>query len=746
MTDRAEPIALELEGRRLTAVPSIHNGFTFAREVNALCADPATRPQAVAVELTPPVASAAWAWLQDLGVGPAATSSLPCMLGLLEPGDAPGCDATLLCLTPSDSIVEGLRSAMEAGLPAYGIDLATPSGRRTRGLMPDVSAAESCSAYVSANGAFAAHHRDPAVDEPRETVMARRLTYLLRQHERVLLVCGLAHWESLQRMLKAGTVAEAVEACDAARASPRAVRVIVHPFVALPYMDRFPKVVEAYQSSRIHAGRGPERGEAAAIDPASLYAGIVQTVDTAEFVNPSDARTTARDWDARADFGDMLVRLSAMHQRRVPTAGTVLAAAGGTMSLQYRRRLAEELLRYPWASPVDPRLASLPALVPAGASGTCDVVLVDREGRRGPEMRLQRSRGSDAGGTPAIPWGWDGDRRERGEPSDMVINWPPIDRLVTALSLRAMALAREQTAEPRVDPFEGGLDDGLAIKATLRSYARGADQVFVHSRPRRRTRVRAADEDGWEPVVWLFRLAPRTGAHWRVLAEEFDELIPHARRPDAMRRIRDERGSVLIEQVGFCTHEWGWSHRGAVRGGHSKVDWSGILIYTPTHFTLRPTARYVEDRDYRSNPIVSYANPTSDEAQRLRDGDPLIELFRRQYGMRLDLDDWPTTLIRMAVPFARASVTVVAPDLFAVARPIREEAVRRGVAVRVLQHSTFSPDALAAISGWYGSRPIAGTAGREFSKAEERRFGEPAATNANLLPACWRRYGEDPAP
>jgi hypothetical protein len=116
-------------------------------------------------------------------------------------------------------------------------------------------------------------------------------------------------------------------------------------------------------------------------------------------------------------------------------------------------------------------------------------------------------------------------------------------------------------------------------------------------------------------------------------------------------------------------------------------------------------------------------------------------MFAEQCGMTLDLDDWRETLIRMAVPFARTAVTVVAPDGYEVRSRVQNEAARHGIEIRVVPRSSFSREAVEQIVCWYGARPLAGTACTKFSEATEREFGERADANSNLLPAWLRDYG-----
>ena len=148
-------LTLDYRGHTLIAVPAVHYRAVFAEMVNRICADEETRPAAVAVELEPGAAAAVAAWLRELGVAPGG-KPLPYVLGLLarnrlihprfraaalrlqettgyqlqelsprllarELGYVP---TELLPLTPTDSITEAIRCALELDL-ALGFAFAT---------------------------------------------------------------------------------------------------------------------------------------------------------------------------------------------------------------------------------------------------------------------------------------------------------------------------------------------------------------------------------------------------------------------------------------------------------------------------------------------------------------------------------------------------------------------------------------------------------------------------------------------
>ena len=277
-------LTVNYESGELIAVPAVHFSHVFAGEVNRLCADPETRPEAVAVELGPQSATALKSWLKQLCTEREGPNPLPVMLGLtqvnrmIRPSDRDkalrlqhetGKDlselpsevlyeefgyagASLLCLCPTDSIVEAARCAVELNLPLYGVDLEeTACGKFTEVKVQDpLSANGDLPGYVARNAAYAEQQRDEEIDSRREIAMAARLKTFLTRHRRVLFTCGLAHWLTSRPCSPTPP--------SGRRWSPRRARyrgghvrkVVVHPLLAVRHMDIFPSLTVAYERHR----------------------------------------------------------------------------------------------------------------------------------------------------------------------------------------------------------------------------------------------------------------------------------------------------------------------------------------------------------------------------------------------------------------------------------------------------------------------------------------------------------------
>lgn len=102
---------------------------------------------------------------------------------------------------PCDGAFEGLRSALENGLPAYCIDLDVEDYPLHRDPLPDPYA----TIHIGLTAYYEAYKRLPfqkdPLDEKRELYMARRLKELLLSHDRILFIGGISHVESVLKLV-----------------------------------------------------------------------------------------------------------------------------------------------------------------------------------------------------------------------------------------------------------------------------------------------------------------------------------------------------------------------------------------------------------------------------------------------------------------------------------------------------------------------------------------------------------------
>jgi hypothetical protein len=176
------------------ALPVLHYRMEFAHLVRM--AFEQVRPQAVAVELPPTLREP---FLR--GVRRLPQVSVISYRIAPKRGEARGETAYLL-LEPADPLVEAGRMALEQDIPLHFIDVDTDAYPRHQERLPD--------SYSICRIGLKAYYREylkvsaglPPCKEDlrREQGMAFRLKQLAEQHERILLICGMAHLERIRQL------------------------------------------------------------------------------------------------------------------------------------------------------------------------------------------------------------------------------------------------------------------------------------------------------------------------------------------------------------------------------------------------------------------------------------------------------------------------------------------------------------------------------------------------------------------
>lgn len=170
------------------AVPIIHYNMEMASQVRL--AIEKLQPDCIAVELAETMQSEllhAASRLPDISVVIAYDNSHQPLYYLSEP-----CDATF----------EALRSALEAQIPAFCIDLDVDFYPDMRDHVPDPYAIQriGLKQYYESFESINPTHK-PAVDFDREMYMARRLKELSLSYDRILFVGGMAHIRDVLQLI-----------------------------------------------------------------------------------------------------------------------------------------------------------------------------------------------------------------------------------------------------------------------------------------------------------------------------------------------------------------------------------------------------------------------------------------------------------------------------------------------------------------------------------------------------------------
>lgn len=754
-----------MDGGELIAVPAVHHSAVFAEHVNCLCADYRTRPRAIAVELGPSMAEAAALWLKELGVGPSQRKALPLMLGLvavnrkLRPEvrematrlqEISGlhlheidptllrrylgyCALSLFCLSPTDSIVEAIRCASELEVPLYGVDMDEfPAIDRSSLLLLDpLQAAHHLSRYVGSTARVAALSRDELVDGQREKKMVASLAALVKEHGRVLFTGGIAHWPSLLKLLREGIGEN--EPGEPVYGEVEILRVIVHPKLALGAVDLFPAVTAKYEQVRqpvnVRLSRMPEP-----IEPEDSLKNLLRrTYDTFFSVDSTDYQTVE-------DFEQLIANMCVVQQRLVPDLWTLLEVAEASMSRTFYETLATELMaECPWAVPADH--SGLPIIAPdSPLEGEVQIpdgrveLIIESEVAGYRRLRPFFLVGFGSGRNWNIPWRWPGEPHYSAPPAMGYPPrvWPPCDLLLNYICLQAAQAGASPQRDVRSEIFEGSVFDGLDIKATIRAGIRGEERVYVRDR-RDSTRWASPHEFGSEPTVLIFtRPREHLEGEWELHGGSLTQIIrPHFKEDPSKRERLDSviqaRGDQFVEGVNFGVYQKFPPHFRPYVVRLKQL--LGIMVFTYWHLNAIQEAEWLHRTNYARCPIF----PGGDLEE-------LRVVYRGRHNMDLNLSDWPTTLLRLALPYAAKRVYVVAPDHFPIPSSVLVEARAFRVDLCFVPLSFFSADLIQKVRQQWLVRsedPF----GLKYPEILERLMGEKTTANSEFLPPSLLKYG-----
>jgi len=762
-------IELRIGSAVLLAVPAVHYQAAFAQRVNQVCGEPAEQPDAIAVELGPLIAAAASQWLSELGVGPAQRTRVPCMLGLAkqnrllrpsvreraielqretgyELGDlAPRLlheelgfsRLHVLMLSPTDSIVEALRCALELGIPVYGVDLDdTADGHYQRQMLPDPAGAnQDPGGYLRAMVPMAAAAgADPEVDPRREYVMAARLKTLLARHQRLLFTGGLAHWARISHHLADPQLPQVLLPHERPEQSqPGSIRrSIVHPSLAAHFMDAFPAIASVFERRRRHPrldGIRPVRP----IDPLPILHARLRRAcrqQLAAAVASTSGKSIPAEQCSLNAFEQMLIGQTLLNMRRAPTLSVIDACARATLSPSLRGCLYAALTDFLWLDAADyPDCLRLRP--PSGAEGAPGQIVLCEDGW-GPGQPQQASFQPPPETPPRTSYDTEPWQQQLAE--DVLglgyrFCWRPWESLATALCCSAIAQTQGRQREACAERFAGQLLDGIAIKSTLRAYARGQDEIWVRGERPQKGRPSSTSPEGF-PVVWILEGGATDSSRWSMFFEPIAWLEEYARDRQEFHRRFAGSDTRLINHIAYGNDPERLQDRAA-----GRFECLGLIVFSPVFAASRQSCRWLEATSGRHNPLVPMT----------RTVDTVVADLARSQGFTAEAMRWQDLLVAMSLPHAGSGMTLVAPPAFEPDATLLATASRRGKTIRRLPLSAFENSQihrlgrLDSMPGWMDKRD-----GQAFYCAEaESLAGESTDRYLDLVPPYWRRYGLD---
>ena len=741
---------LTIGGGELVAIPAVHNRSVFAERVNRACRDESTRPEAIAVELSQTAVNTVLMWLKELGVGTNPAARIPTMLGLVKSNrrihpryreaalrlqelhglplhqlppeilrkELHYSAVELLCISTTDSMIEAIRSAVELNIPVYGVDLGEVANPEHPPLMiqDPLMAQTGLSDYVNFNEERCDAHRDAFVDGRRELVMVAQLKRLLGQHRRVLFTGGLGHWYQLRRRLLDSACAPAVGPLPPD--GEQFNRVVVDPSLAIYQMDLFPGWTVAYEMVRQLPIAAPQR----LMNYGELF--------RREFM-AALAKGEPKYRENAVHYLNYLNNLCLVQPCLVPNLFMALTTAEAMFSSAFANHLAEALvtLALPWAKPEDwPNLRYI-SNMPADTAGSGLSVPGQRGVLRGSNQRSQsfyldhvsKSEHAQELQLPLLDNENNSSRKNRRGSSACNWLWPPCESLMFGIAYEAANRSKRKQRSPSTEPFAGSLHNGVQVKATLRSFIRGQKQIQIKTdRPMSRE---AGAQARNEPTVFIFEPEiSREGGRWDTfLAGNSTDLRLHTRNRAYFDQVVHQRGDAFIASVHFCAEREPCPE---LRPHVCEMRYLfGAVLFGQPALNPVQSALWLEESRYSACPILHRNYVPA-----------LFEYYQQKHRLKLDDDNWPASLIRIALPYAKQSVTVIAPNSFRIPPRIIREATARRINLNFTPLSEFPSEQVQSIRNQYLVRPL-DVDTLEYSKEIQAAFGESPRKHLELLPA-----------
>jgi hypothetical protein len=755
---KESPIILHYHKSELFVVPSVHYHHIFAKAVHKICDDKETQPEAIAVELGPKTTKSAEKALTELGVSPKNNKKLPIMIGLTRPNQMihvafkqkavslqkkTGKDLSeidpdilkselgysgydVLCFSPTDSIIEAMRCAIEKEFPLYGIDLDDMAVGFHKSIQiedPTVRLAD-LNKYITRNAPCAAKQRDREIDARREIVMAARLKTLLGMYQKVLFICGLGHWVKIKKLMENPKIQPAFFP-ESHEENPDVKKAVIHPLVAVKCMGLMPLMGEAYERARNWDHKNSRTGKHAfKLDPYLILNQALKKTYKKHFRIKGPAGLNSKksnDFFSIAGFEEYLKNLTLINLRKIPDIFLIIQSARGFMSREFVNTAAKELMDIDWATP--DKFPDYSLVMPSQYSKSKSFIY-----RIIPD-------GSLLSDEVKIPYEW---KTKEGKyvlesHQSYVHTWIPWENLISGLSLDAINKAIHNNREIKTEVYQGGsLMEGIDVKATLRSFSEGKEKIYIKNSIRKKQQTASLNRDGF-PVAWILNPKNESKGNWAVLFEPFSTMEKYISDHSRFNYIKKEEGHKMVSFIGYGdTHKR--DHVTALDPRIRLDLYRGLLLFHPICWTRQQFAQWFEVEGYKRSPIC--------RANGLHSlfGSDLKDKYYQRHDIRINEYNWSTALILMAIPFADRTVTVVAPDDYTFEPVVLKKAKKFGVDLWRCSLNEFSKDRKKRMSINYMLPILRLDPKCVYPKNYEKAIGEKLSDYEELVPLQWKNF------
>jgi hypothetical protein len=469
-----------LRWRNIVVVPSFHARMQFAKETRRIFF--AQRPDAIAVELPESIREAVLDGVRRLPY---------LSVVIYQEQDGKHC---YVPIDPCDSIIEATRLAVEHELPLAFVDLDVEGYLQRPRRLPDPYAIEKAGLEDFYQRVVADLPSEPIdLDRNREREMAARLFALSQRHERVMFVCGMAHWERIRALLEGGNLPAPTdterEGVVLANLSPKSFGEVLGEIPYLTYL---------YEITR-------QKGDAF-----DLLDGVTTLMlDSAEKYTKEWGERMSRA--QRQQFLQYARNSALIDEQLTPSLFNLVVSGKGIVDDEYAGELLDLALSYPFMEK-DSKLPTVEIHRNRGKLGSRYVTvrrrvpLGERQTVKVPLKRRARKEQRDKWRDQSPPDRW----QCKHVPEDIYL-WEFSDHV------RDLAMGMLIDQQTRTVEFTTSLLDGLDFRETTRNWALGEKLYVQESYPVR-------GEVG--PVVVIFDEdnEHRTYTHtWTGFAEAHDD-------------------------------------------------------------------------------------------------------------------------------------------------------------------------------------------------------------------------------
>lgn len=674
----------------IEAVPSIHGRVPFAELAHtAIWSN--NPPDAIAVELGPGIVRGLVNWLTDLGLSSDPEKPLPMNLGLMQRNNRVHprfrkaalrlqriykcplnqiskdvlydelryTEQNLVSLSPTDSLIEAVRSAVNRDIPVYGVDMdAAAVGQRTSALIEDPDRIRGdFLQYLERNQRGLEGFADAWVDRRREQVMAARLKTLSKTHERILFVCGMAHWLPLLDLLQDPATPAAFKLGE--DESP-CQRVFVPTARIVSMMDLFPEIAETFNTNR---------GAVGETNWATIYTNRFEHIRKRmiDYLQGTDSLLFPA-------FLRYLQNICTTHAKSTPHVCQIVNVASSIVSKAFANRLSEELIfkAIRWEDPSDwPDLPIVHCTEDKGVRLPEKATL--RSGSRSSQPFYIQAADTESNHALKVwrkPDSEESSANHRKSPiSHWVWVWPPNEFLLFSTLLKASRIATSQKPSPASEVFQGSLREGVDVRSTLRSYAMGRPTLYVKTS--RSTENHPAPDWDEEPGIVLFSIADdATGADFQCM-QAGQTFMGYVSDQERLKAVIQERGDCAIAGIQYRTGIVDDEEGGQVDYPSTNFLW-GLINYGSPCANDHQAALWLERHNYACCPILPECRFTT-----------LSEALLKRFRISLEGCNWQSVLIRLAIPYASNYITILAPEHFHLAAADLRLAESLGIEIRI---------------------------------------------------------------